>query len=129
MIELTISEVAKRAGINASAIRYYEKVRLLPPPLRLNGRRRYDSDILRRLSFIQAAQAVGFSVAEMQTLLNEFEGDVPLSERWRTLSQRKLVEVDTLINHAHEMKKMLENSLQCGCPDLDQCIDCVLTNC
>lgn len=129
MEELTISEVAKQAGINASAIRYYEQVKLLPAPRRVSGHRRYDPAVLRQLAFIQVAQAVGFSVAEMQTLFNELEGSAPLSERWQALSRQKLVEVDALIKQAHEMKKVLENGLQCGCPDLDQCIDCVLTNC
>jgi len=129
MEELTISEVARQAGINASAIRYYEQVKLLPVPRRVSGRRRYDPAVLRRLSFIQVAQTVGFSVAEMQTLFNELGDSAPLSERWQALSRRKLVEVDALIKQAHEMKTILENGLQCGCPDLDQCIDCVLTNC
>ena len=70
MTKLTISEVARQAGIRASAIRYYESVGLLPMPQRVSGQRRYHAEILRRLAFIQAAQAVGFSVAEMQTLLH-----------------------------------------------------------
>jgi len=71
MKELTISEVAKRAGIRASAIRYYESVQLLPPPQRSAGRRRYTPEVLRRLSFIQVAQAAGLTIAEIQTLINE----------------------------------------------------------
>jgi MerR family transcriptional regulator, redox-sensitive transcriptional activator SoxR len=126
MTELTISEVARQAGIRASAIRYYESVGLLPPPQRAGGQRRYTAEVLRRLAFIQAAQAVGFSVAEMQALLHEMDGDASLSARWQSLAQRKLIEVNALIQRAQSMKQMLEQSLQCGCPDLDQCIDCVL---
>jgi MerR family redox-sensitive transcriptional activator SoxR len=124
--ELTISEVAQQAGIRASAIRYYESVGLLPLPRRVSGQRRYQVDILRRLAFIQAAQAVGFSVADMQTVLHELDGDAPLSARWQSLAKRKLAEVDTLIQRAQGMRQMLEQGLQCGCPDLEQCIDCVL---
>lgn len=124
--ELTISEVARQAGIRASAIRYYESVGLLPLPQRVSGQRRYHADILRRLAFIQAAQAVGFSVAEMQTLLHELDGDAPLTERWQSLAKRKLVEVDTVMQRAQHMKRMLEQGLHCSCPDLEQCIDCVL---
>src|SRR2546429_1688937 len=120
MTKLTISEVARQAGIRASAIRYYESVRLLPTPQRVSGQRRYHVDILRRLAFIQAAQAVGFSVAEMQTLLHEPGGDMPLSTRWQSLAQRKLTEVDALIVRAQSMKQMLENGLHCGCLDLEQ---------
>ncbi len=126
IIELTISEVARQAGIRPSAIRYYESVGLLPLPQRVGGQRRYHADILRRLAFIQAAQAVGFSVAEMQTLLHELDGDVPLSVRWQSLAKRKLAEVDTLMQQAQSMRQMLEQGLHCSCPDLEQCIDCVL---
>ncbi len=124
--ELTISEVARQAGIRASAIRYYESVGLLPLPRRVSGQRRYQADILRRLAFIQAAQAAGFSVADMQALLHELDGDTPLSARWQSLAKRKLAEVDRLIQRAQGMRQMLEQGLQCGCPDLEQCIDCVL---
>jgi MerR family redox-sensitive transcriptional activator SoxR len=126
MTNLTISEVARQAGIRASAIRYYESIGLLPQPQRVSGQRRYQAGILRRLAFIRAAQASGFSVAEMQTLLHEMAGDAPLSTRWQSLAQQKLVEVDALIHHAQDMKRMLENGLHCSCPDLEQCIDCVL---
>lgn len=126
MTKLTISEVARQAGIRASAIRYYESVGLLPQPQRVSGQRRYQADVLRRLAFIQAAQAVGFSVAEMQTLLQELDGDEPLSMRWQSLAQQKLLEVNALIQRAQSMKRMLENGLHCNCSDLEQCIDCVL---
>jgi len=124
--ELTISKVAKQAGMRTSAIRYYESVGLLPLPQRVSGQRRYHADILRRLAFIKAAQAVGFSVAEIQTLLQELDGDAPLSVRWQSLAKRKLAEVNTLMQRAQGMKRMLEHGLQCSCPDLEQCIDCVL---
>lgn len=126
MTELTISEVARQAGIRTSAIRYYESVGLLPLPQRVSGQRRYHAEILRRLAFIQAAQAVGFSVAEMRMLLHELDGDTPLSARWQSLAQRKLTEVDTLIHRAQSMRRMLEQGLHCSCLDLEQCIDCVL---
>ena len=126
MGELTISQVARQAGIRTSAIRYYESVGLLPVPQRVSGQRRYHFDILRRLSFIQAAQAVGFSVSEMQALFQELNGDAPLSARWQSLAMQKLAEVEMLIHRAQGMKRMLELGLQCSCSDLDQCMDCVL---
>ena len=126
MTKLTISEVAKQAGIRASAIRYYESVGLLPPPQRVSGHRRYQADVLRRLAFIQAAQTVGFSVAEMRTLLQELDGGAPLSTRWQSLARQKLADVDALIERAQGMKRILEQGLDCGCPDLEECIVCVV---
>ncbi|HEY7416492.1 MAG TPA: MerR family transcriptional regulator [Ktedonobacteraceae bacterium] len=126
MTELTISEVARQVGIRASAIRYYESIGLLPPPQRVSGQRRYNAEIVRRLAFIQTAQSVGFSIAEMQLLLQELDGNAPLSTRWQNLAQQKLTEVNALIQRAQNMKRMLEQGLHCSCPDLEQCIDCVL---
>ena len=126
MEELTISEIARRAGIRASAIRYYESVNLLPSPQRVSGRRRYGADILRRLSFIQAAQAAGLTIAEIQTLLNEMDGSAPLSARWQTLAQQKLAEVDALMRKVQGMKMILENGLNCHCSNLEECIDCII---
>lgn len=126
MEELTISEVAKRAGIRASAIRYYESVKLLPPPQRSSGRRRYNSEILRQLAFIQVAQAAGFSLAEIQTFMNELDGNAPLSERWQSLAQHKLAEVDALMRKVQGMQMILQNGLNCSCTNLEECIDCII---
>lgn len=126
MEELTISEVSKRAGIRASAIRYYESIQLLPPPRRVGGRRRYSADILRRLSFIQVAQAAGLTIAEIQTLINELDGSAPLSQRWQVLAQHKLTEVDALMRKVQGMRMILENGLNCNCSNLEECIDCII---
>lgn len=126
MEELTISEVAKRAGIRASAIRYYESVRLLPAPRRSGGRRRYDADVLRRISFIQVAQAAGLTIAEIQMLVNELDDDTPLSERWQTLARQKLAELDELMRKVQGMRMLLANGLRCRCTNLEECMDCII---
>ena len=126
MEELTISEVAKRAGIRASAIRYYESIQLLPPPQRSAGRRRYNPDVLRRISFIQVAQAAGLTIAEIQTLINELDGGMPLSERWQMLAHQKLAEVDALMRKIQDMKMILVKGLNCRCTNLEECIDCII---
>jgi MerR family redox-sensitive transcriptional activator SoxR len=126
MEELTISEVAKRAGIRASAIRYYESIQLLPSPQRSAGRRRYNPDVLRRISFIQVAQAAGLTIAEIKTLINELDGDKPLSERWQALARQKLAEMDALMRKVQGMKMILVNGLHCRCTNLEECIDCII---
>jgi MerR family redox-sensitive transcriptional activator SoxR len=126
METLTISEVARRAGVRASAIRYYESIKLLPPPQRVSGRRRYGEDILRKLSFIQVAQAAGLTIAEIQMLLNEIDGDTPLSERWQVLALQKLAEVEALMRKVQSMKMILVNGLNCQCDNLEECMDCII---
>jgi MerR family redox-sensitive transcriptional activator SoxR len=122
MEELTISAVARRAGIRPSAIRYYESIHLLPAPRRASGRRRYDASVLHRLALIQRAQEAGFTMAEIKSLFYDFAAETPASERWQALAQRKLVEVEALIIRAQGMKRMLEECvLQCRCPSLEEC--------
>jgi MerR family redox-sensitive transcriptional activator SoxR len=122
MEELTISEVARRAEIRPSAIRYYESIGLLPAPRRASGQRRYDASVLHRLAVIQLAQEAGFTVAEIKSLFSDFAPETPASERWQTLATRKLVEVEALISRAQRMKHLLEACLlQCRCLSLDEC--------
>ena len=119
--DLTISAVAQRAGVRPSAIRYYENVGLLPIPRRVRGRRRYGPDVLPRLALIAVAQRMGFTIAEIGTLVHGFSPDTPASARWQALAARKLPEVEALIARAQVMKTLLEEALQCGCLSLDAC--------
>jgi len=129
MQELTITEVARQAGVRPSTLRYYESINLLPPPRRVSGRRRYDPTILNRLTFIQVAQKLGFSLAEIQILFHPQEGAISLSANWQHLARQKLTEVEMLIQRSHEIKRSLLQGLDCNCLDLPDCIDCVLLNC
>src|SRR5437868_13347789 len=97
MDQFTIGEIASNVGVRTSAIRYYESIGVLPPPRRVNGRRRYDEEVLKLLSIIQVAQKAGFSVAEIKTLLSGFPPGTPASTRWQRLAERKLVEVEKQI--------------------------------
>lgn len=120
---LRITEIARRAAIRPSAIRYYEKVGLLPPPARINGIRRYEVDVLRRLAVIATAQRMGFTISEIGTLLNGFDADTPAWSRWQMLAHEKLPEIDALIRNAQGMKRLLEASLACDCLTLEECAD------
>ena len=71
MDQLTTSEVAKRGGVNLETIRYYERRGLLPkPPRTVSGYRIFAPEALRRLRFVKRAQAIGFSLQEIKTLLS-----------------------------------------------------------
>lgn len=120
---LTIGEVARRAGIRTSTIRYYESVGLLPEPQRVaGGHRRYDSQALDLLAILRMAQQAGFTIAEMHLLVAGFSTETPASERWRLLAQTKLKEVETIITHAQQTKRILERLVQCGCLHLEECL-------
>jgi MerR family transcriptional regulator, redox-sensitive transcriptional activator SoxR len=118
---LTIGEVASRAGLRTSAIRYYERKGLLPAPKRVSGQRRYDETILQTLNVIQLAQAAGFTIAEIQKLLNAFPTDIPASIRWQAIASAKLAEAEVLIERANAMKATLHYLLKCTCDDIIAC--------
>jgi MerR family transcriptional regulator, redox-sensitive transcriptional activator SoxR len=121
MEDLAIGEVARRAGIRPSALRYYESIGLIPAPKRVSGRRRYDEGTLQMLRVVQLAQQAGFTVAEIQTLLHGFAPDTPPAARWRPLAQQKIAELDALVERAQQMRRILETGLQCGCLRLEDC--------
>lgn len=118
---LAIGEVARNAGLATSAVRYYEKAGLLPKPPRVSGQRRYDHEILGRLSLIRIALDAGFTVAEVRTFLTGFDAATRPSARWRALASRKLVEVEAQIERATRMKALLERGFRCECPRIEDC--------
>ena len=114
--------VARQAGVQTSTLRYYEKLGLIPSPKRVSGQRRYDREVLRLLEMIQFAQQTGFTLSEIRTLLHGFSATKPPSARWRVMAQKKIPEVEALIQRAQNMKRLLEEGLHCDCLSLDECI-------
>jgi MerR family redox-sensitive transcriptional activator SoxR len=121
MAELGIGEVARRTGLAASAIRFYESEGLIPRAGRRGGRRVYDASILDRLALIDLAKRAGFTVAEIRRLLAGFRRRTPPGERWRALTRDKLAELDARIAEAERMKRVLRTVMRCRCPRLDDC--------
>ena len=118
---MTIGDVAQQTGLNTSAIRYYERLGLLPAPAREGGQRRYDREVLTRLAVIRMAQEAGLSLDEVRTLLTGYPEGTPAWERWADLARRKIPEVDALIARLQAVRATLGESLRCGCPTLDAC--------
>jgi MerR family redox-sensitive transcriptional activator SoxR len=117
---LTIGQVAARAGLRASAIRYYEAQRLLPPALRKSGKRVYETSVLERLALIELAKLAGFELEEIRVMLSTAGSGQPASA-WRTLAQRKHVEVDRELGRLALMKDILARLGGCTCATLDEC--------
>jgi MerR family transcriptional regulator, redox-sensitive transcriptional activator SoxR len=119
--ELTIGEVARRAGVPTSSIRYYERIELLPKPERVSGQRRYRADVLGKLGFIGVAQTAGFKLAEIKELIEGVDSASGMAEPMRTLSARKLDEVEALLERTKAMKGWLEVAKSCGCASPSEC--------
>ena len=117
---MTIGDVAREAGINASAIRYYESIGLLPEPEREGGQRRYAPAIVQRLGVIDVAKQAGFSLEETRALLAA-DADAAAHAELRALAARKLPEIEALIERAQTMRDWLRAADHCTCETLDVC--------
>lgn len=119
---MKIGQLAHRAGLNASAIRYYEKLGLLAPPHRVGGQRRYSPDALDRVLLIRFAGDMGFSLPEIRLFLSGLRDNVPVGPRWKKLATRKLSEVEASIARSLRLKTLLQCLLHCRCASLNQCV-------
>ncbi len=117
--QMAIGEVAERAGMSTSRIRYYEARGLLPEAERAAGKRRYGEEVFRRLAIIDAAQRVGFSLEEIRDLLGS--RDELAHERLRELAILKLPELDDLIDRATSVRRVLKICSRCDCESIDVC--------
>jgi MerR family redox-sensitive transcriptional activator SoxR len=118
---LTIGDVARRTGKQASSIRYYESIGLLPQAERVSGRRRYSPEILRTLAVIDTAQRASMSLDEIKLLLDATPDDTSAVERLRDLAQRKLPDIQALAEQTQLVQRWLESAARCECPTLDDC--------
>lgn len=88
MNTLTISQLARRSGVPASTLRYYEKVGVLPRATRSDsGYRLYGEDALARLAFVQRAKALGIELDDLADLVRLWDGDecAPVQARLRAM--------------------------------------------
>jgi MerR family redox-sensitive transcriptional activator SoxR len=107
--------------LRPSAVRYYERLGLLPLPRRVNGRR-YNPNIVRALTVILFARRAGFSLAEIRRMFGNGGVRIMRSGHLRESAREKLVELDATIEHLQHMKGMLECLLDCACRQLDECV-------
>ena len=119
---MKIGQLARRASLNASAIRYYEKRGLLAPPQRLRGQRRYPADALDRVLLIRFATDMGFTLAEIKLFLSGLRDNTPVGPRWKKLAARKLTEVEHNIARSLKLRTLLQGLLRCHCASLNQCV-------
>jgi DNA-binding transcriptional MerR regulator len=104
-------------------LRYYERIGVLPPARRVAGRRRYDAFTLKQLELIAYAKRAGFSLTQIQTLLESASCGKSPARLWRDLAVRKADELDQVIVRAQEAKHRLAALSRCRCRNLAECGD------
>src|SRR5690348_16383664 len=114
-VHLTISQLGRRVGLRPSAIRYYEQIGIVQPAMRVGGQRRYDDSAVYRLTVIQRARALGFTLEQIRTLIFAFPDGTPAAPRWKQLSQQKLDELTRLVDTINSRQELLRRQGNCGC--------------
>jgi MerR family redox-sensitive transcriptional activator SoxR len=119
---LSIGLLAARSGLAPSALRYYEEAGLLRPQRSPSGHRSYERSDLRRVAFVQAAQAMGLSLAEIRATLARLpRSRTPTREDWERVSRAWKERVDARLAELQRLRATLDGCIGCGCLSLDRC--------
>lgn len=119
---LTIGEVAERAGVTTSALRYYESRGLIDAERTDGGQRRYHREVLRRIAFIGVAQTVGLSLDEIEAALARLpHGRTPTKADWERVSRSWQPRLDARIAELQRLRDELTSCIGCGCLSLRAC--------
>lgn len=119
---VTIGELARRAGVATSALRYYEQQGLISSERTAGGQRRYARVMLRRVAFIRAAQAVGLSLDEVRTALARLPDErTPNKADWNKVSGTWIRRIDERIAELQRLRVNLNSCIGCGCLSLRTC--------
>ena len=118
----SVGELADRAGVATSALRFYEAHRLIRSERNGSGHRRYRPDALRRVAFIRVAQRIGLSLDEIGRALDSLPSRrTPTRDDWNKLSSRWLPRIDQQIAELELLRDRLDGCIGCGCLSLDTC--------
>ena len=119
---MTITEVARRSGVAASALRFYEERGLIRSERKGSGHRRFPRAVLRRVAFIVFAQRVGLTLAEIAEALSKLPQDrAPTGREWSRLSTMWTTRIDERIAELQRMRSSLDGCIGCGCLSLERC--------
>lgn len=120
--ELSVGEVAGRAGVAVSTLHFYEAKGLIRSHRTGGNQRRYDGDVLRRVAIIRVAQELGISLAEIGDALAALPGGrTPNRGDWEAMSRRWAGELDRRIDRLVRLRDGLADCIGCGCLSLDRC--------
>ena len=119
---LSIGALSERTGVAASALRFYEAEGLIHADRSDGNQRRFHRDVLRRVSFIRAAQQLGLSLEEIHAALASLpEHRTPTQSDWAKLSKSWRPRLDAQIHMLERLRDRLDGCIGCGCLSLRNC--------
>lgn len=117
-----MGDIAKRTGLAPSAIRFYEEKGLVNPLRSPTGQRRFRASDLRRISFVMAAQNLGFPLRHIADLLKSLPDErTPTKADWAKISRRFRADIDARIKRLERLRDRLDGCIGCGCLSLRAC--------
>jgi Cu(I)-responsive transcriptional regulator len=115
---VTIGQAAKQTGLSAKMIRHYEEAGLLKKAHRTDaGYRLYNSQQLQQLSFIKQARTLGFSIAQVSSLLDLWRNPQRSSKEVKQLAEQHLDEIKQKVAELQQMQKVLQQLADSCCGD------------
>ena len=119
---LSVGEIARRAGVATSALRFYEDEGLIHSERTSAGHRRYHADVLRRVAFIRTAQLVGLKLSEIGDALSSLPDErTPNARDWERLAKSWQPQLEARIELLTRMRDQLDSCIGCGCLSLATC--------
>ena len=119
---LTIGEVSARTGAATSALRFYEDQGLIRSERTAGGQRRFHREVIRRVSFIRAAQQVGLSLSEINGFMSTLPDErTPTRDDWSRVAASWGPRIDEQIHLLERLKDRVTGCIGCGCLSLAVC--------
>lgn len=119
---LTVGAVAKRCGVKVSTLHFYENKGLIKSTRNSGNQRRYNKQVLRRVSLIKAAQKMGITLAEIKQQLDTLNGKTaPNQKDWQRLSMHWKDSLNQRIQTMEKLRDYLSGCIGCGCLSMDSC--------
>jgi MerR family transcriptional regulator, redox-sensitive transcriptional activator SoxR len=120
--ELSVGDVARRAGIAVSAVHFYEAKGLIASTRTQGNQRRYNRNVLRRIAIIKVAQKTGISLSEIADALSTLPANrSPTARDWTRMSERWAAALDARIARLNRLRHDLGSCIGCGCLSVDNC--------
>lgn len=119
---LTIGELAARADVSTSALRFYDAQGLIAARRTSGNQRRYERSVLRRVAFVRSAQQVGLTLEEIKQALATLPSErTPTKADWERLSRQWRARLDERIRELETLRDQLTSCIGCGCLSLQRC--------
>ena len=121
-MEMSVGQVARRAGVKVSTLHFYEQKGLIQSWRNAGNQRRYDRSVLRRIAVIKTAQQLGMSLQEVTLALSHLPKDhAPTEKEWRVMADGWKLQLDERISRLQTLRNNLDECIGCGCLSINKC--------